>query len=109
MEFNEYQEKAWGTAIYPDRGKNIIYPALWIGGESGEILNKIKKISRDEKNILNSEKKAELIKELGDLLWYIAALATELKINMNDIAEKNIVNLGERKNKGTLHGSGDNR
>ena len=109
MEFNEYQKKAWETAIYPNKGENLWYPALGIGGESGEVLEKIKKILRDYNGKIEDEKKIELIKEMGDLLWYIAALSTELNINLNDIAEKNISKLLSRKEKGTLHGSGDNR
>ena len=109
MNFNEYQKKAFETAIYPDKGDNIIYPAFGIGGETGEVLNKIKKILRDENFSISDEKKDELIKEIGDLLWYIAALSTELKINLNDIAEKNIAKLSSRKERNQLHGSGDNR
>ena len=109
MDFNEYQKKAFETAIYPDKGDNIIYPAFGIGGETGEVLNKIKKILRDENFSISDEKKDELIKEIGDLLWYIAALSTELKINLNDIAEKNIAKLSSRKERNQLHGSGDNR
>ena len=109
MDFNEYQKKAFETAIYPNKGNNIIYPALGMGGEAGEILNKIKKILRDENFSISKEKKDELIKEIGDLLWYIAALSTELKINLNDIAEKNIAKLSSRKERNQLHGSGDNR
>ena|SRR3990167_2843324 len=109
MDFSEYQKKAWETAIYPNKGNNIIYPTLGIGGETGEVLEKIKKIIRDENFSINEEKKEELIKEIGDILWYIAALSTELKLNLNDIAEKNIAKLSSRKERDQLHGSGDNR
>ena len=109
MDFKEYQKKAWETAIYPNKGKNIIYPALGIGGESGEILEKIKKILRDENYKVTEEKKEEIKKEIGDLLWYIAALSTELNINFEEIAEKNIEKLSSRKERNQLHGSGDNR
>ena len=109
MDFNDYQKKAWETAIYPNKGNNIIYPTLGIGGETGEVLEKIKKILRDEKSEISVEKKEELIKEIGDILWYIAALSTELKLNLNDIAEKNITKLSSRKERNQLHGSGDNR
>jgi|SRR3989344_8488037 len=109
MEFNEYQKKAFETAIYPNKGDNIVYPALGIGGETGEVLKKIKKILRDDKSIIEEEKKEELIREIGDVLWYIAALSTELKVNLNEIAEKNIAKILLRKERNKVHGSGDNR
>ena len=109
MNFQEYQEKAWTTAIYPNKGKNITYPALGLGGEAGEVLEKIKKIIRDDNFEITQEKKQELIKEIGDVLWYLAAIASELKIDLNEIAEQNISKLFSRKERNTLHGSGDNR
>lgn len=109
MDFKEYQEKAWETAIYPRKGKNISYPAIGLGGETGEVLEKIKKILRDENEIFTEEKKEEIIKEMGDVFWYLAALSKELNINLNDVAEKNISKLSSRKERGVLHGSGDER
>lgn len=109
MNFQEYQKKAFETAIYPQKGNNIVYPSLGLGGETGEVLEKIKKVIRDENLKINLEKKEELIKELGDVLWYLAALSTELKLDLNDIAEKNILKLSSRKERNLLHGSGDNR
>lgn len=109
MDFNEYQEKAWETAIYPRKGKNFSYPALGLGGETGEVLEKIKKILRDENEKIAEDKKEEIIKEMGDVLWYLAALSKELNINLSDIAEKNISKLSSRKERGVLHGSGDKR
>jgi len=109
MNFNEYQEKAWETAICPRKGKNISYPALGLGGETGEVLDKIKKIFRDENEIIIEEKKEDIANEMGDVLWYLAALSKELNINLNDIAEKNISKLSSRKERGVLNGSGDKR
>jgi len=109
MDFKEYQKKAWETAIYPNKGKNVYYPALGLGGETGEVLEKIKKIMRDENFNVTEEKKEALIKEMGDVIWYLAALCTELELDLNKIAEQNIAKLALRKEKGTLHGSGDNR
>ncbi len=109
MEFNEYQRKAFETAIYPDKGKNIVYPSLGLGGESGEVLEKIKKIIRDKNYKINEKNKEELMKEIGDVLWYIAALCTELKLDLNKVAEKNISKLDSREERNKLHGSGDNR
>jgi NTP pyrophosphatase (non-canonical NTP hydrolase) len=109
MEFDEYQKKAWETAIYPRKGNNITYPALGLGGESGEVLEKIKKILRDENEEISEEKKDELLKEVGDVLWYLAALSSELGLSLNEIAEKNVSKLSSRKERGVLRGSGDNR
>lgn len=109
MEFSEYQKKSWETAIYPKKGNNLVYPALGLGGESGEVLEKIKKMMRNEDFKLNEDKKRELKKEIGDVLWYIASLATELKLDLDDIAVENISKLQSRKERSQLHGSGDNR
>ncbi len=109
MDFKEYQKKAWGTAIHPNKGKNFIYPALGLGGEAGEVLNKVKKIIRDDDSKITETKKEELIKELGDVLWYVSALATELELDLDDIAKFNIERLALRKKQGKLQGSGDNR
>jgi len=109
MDFNEYQKQAWKTAIYPNKGNNIFYPALGLGGECGEVLEKIKKIMRDNEGEISEKKKEELMKEMGDVFWYLAALATELNLNLNEIAEKNISKLNSRKERDVLHGEGDNR
>jgi len=109
MEFNDYQKIAWESAIYPDKGKNIIYPSLGLGGETGEVLEKIKKIMRDGNSKITEEKKTDLIKEIGDVLWYLAALSTELKTDLNEIAKINIDKINSRKERDQIHGSGDNR
>lgn len=108
MDLNEYKKKAWKTAIYPNKGNNIYYPALGLG-EAGEIQNKVKKIMRDDNGKITEEKRKELIKEIGDLLWYIAALANELDVDLNEIAEENIKKLTSRAERGKLKGSGDGR
>lgn len=109
MEFKEYQEKAWSTAIYPNKTNNIYYPTLGLAGETGEVCEKIKKIMRDDNGVVSPEKKELLKKELGDIMWYIAALSTELGIEMDDVAKTNIDKLFSRKERDKLHGSGDNR
>ncbi|WP_353684352.1 nucleoside triphosphate pyrophosphohydrolase family protein [Thermodesulfovibrio sp. 3907-1M] len=104
MTFNEYQEKARRTAIYPE---GWVYPALGLCGEAGEVAEKLKKYIRDGKTC--SEVREELIKELGDVLWYIANLAYEFEISLEEIAEKNIEKLLSRKERNKLHGNGDDR
>jgi NTP pyrophosphatase (non-canonical NTP hydrolase) len=109
MTFEEYQKQARTTAIYPDLGKNFIYPTLGLVGEAGEIAEKIKKVLRDGNGEITDEKRGELNKELGDVLWYIANLSVELGIPLEDIAANNLEKLKSRQERNQLHGSGDNR
>jgi NTP pyrophosphatase (non-canonical NTP hydrolase) len=109
MDFKEYQKKSRKTAVYPNAGNNFVYPVLGLTGESGEVADKIKKVIRDKNGIISKETKEELKKELGDVLWYVSQIASELKIPLNDIAEKNIEKLYSRMKRGRLGGSGDNR
>ena len=109
MKFSEYQKKSRETAIYPDADNNFIYPTLGLVGEAGEVAEKIKKIIRDKHGNLDDETRNEIAKELGDVLWYIAQLSTELNLNLDDIANKNLEKLNNRKARGVLGGSGDNR
>ena len=109
MDFKEYQEKSRKTAIYPKIGENYVYPALGLGDEAGEVLGNIKKIFRDKNGILDDETREEIKKELGDVLWYLTQLSTELEISLDDVAQANIEKLYSRLERGTLQGNGDNR
>ncbi|OYT36403.1 hypothetical protein B6U91_01290 [Candidatus Pacearchaeota archaeon ex4484_71] len=109
MEFNEYQKKAWGTAVYPNKGNNVIYPMLGLGGEAGEVLEKMKKILRDFNGEISDQKKEEMKKELGDVLWYLATISTELGLDFEDVVQTNIKKLASRKEREVIHGEGDNR
>lgn len=109
MNFNEYQNKARETAIYPDLGSNFVYPTLGLSGEAGEVAEKIKKVIRDKGGKISDETRADLQKELGDILWYTAQLATELNISLEDVASGNIEKLHSRQQRNKLHGSGDDR
>jgi NTP pyrophosphatase (non-canonical NTP hydrolase) len=109
MDFKTYQEKAKTTAVYPNVGNNITYPTLGLCSESGEVAGKVKKIFRDDGGIISDEKREILKKEISDCLWYCAALCWELKLDMNEVAEDNIKKLLDRKNRGVIGGSGDNR
>ena len=106
MNINTYQQEAAKTAIYSNK---LIYPTLGLAGEAGEIANKVKKILRDNSGNLQESVREDLICELGDVLWYIAALATDLNVELSEVANKNIEKLNSRKNRGTIGGSGDNR
>jgi len=109
MDFKEYQEKARQTAIYPDKGKNLIYPTLGLVGESGEVAEKVKKLIRDKNMVVDKEFLDSIKKELGDVLWYIAAICSELSLSLEDVAIENIRKLYSRKERDVLHGSGDDR
>jgi NTP pyrophosphatase (non-canonical NTP hydrolase) len=109
MNFNEYQIKARETAVYPNINSNFIYPTLGLVGEAGEVAEKIKKVIRDNNGIISEEKKEEIKKELGDVLWYVANLAKELNIDLDDVAQGNIEKLFSRMERNKIHGDGDNR
>ena len=103
-----YQQVAKQTAIYP-REQAIIYPTLGLTGEAGEVANKVKKIIRDG-TIENHESLIqEISSEIGDCLWYISVLADDIGVKLSDIANGNLEKLANRKKKGTIHGSGDDR
>lgn len=113
MDFNEYQKKSREFAIYPHQGDTFQYPILGLVGEAGEVADKLKKHIRDDgiekPSGLSAEHTQELAKELGDVLWYVAQLSTELQLDMNEVASMNIAKLEARKERGKLQGSGDNR
>lgn len=106
MNFKEYQERANATAIY-DSKFSILYPTLGLTGEAGEVADKVKKIIRDGKSVVNE--RVEIAKELGDVLWYLAAVARDIGVSLDDVAMMNIEKLESRKERGTLQGNGDNR
>lgn len=107
--FEDYDAAAETTAVYPDKGDNLIYPALGLVGEAGEIAEKVKKMIRDDASKLTEERRQALIKELGDVLWYVSALAREIGSSLNEVATQNIRKLYSRMNRDKLHGEGDNR
>jgi len=109
MNFDDYQKLSGETAIYPGRGNNLSYPTLGLAGETGEVAEKVKKLIRDKEGILDDESRAALGKELGDVLWYLAQLCTELDLSMSDVAKANIEKLSSRKKRGQISGDGDDR
>lgn len=110
MEFNEYQKKQNQRKLYPEINPPWIYAALGLSGETGEVLEKLKKVFRDEKDFkITPDKLEDLKKELGDVLWYLSALANDLNLSLDDIAETNLKKIEERIKNGTLRGSGDRR
>ena len=109
MQFIEYQREARKTAIYPNLGHNFIYPTLGLCGESGEVAEKIKKVIRDNEGQISNEVKTKIMNELGDVLWYVANLATELHLNLDIIAQSNIDKLKDRQQRNMIKGDGDVR
>ena len=103
LEMDKYQQQAATTAIY-DQKHAVIYPALGLAAEAGEVANKVKKIMRDGE--LDREGIAD---EIGDCLWYIAALCRDLNIDMETVAYDNLEKLHGRQKRGTLRGNGDKR
>ena len=108
-DFDKYQKNVEKTAIYPGIGKNFIYPTIGLVGEAGEIANKVKKVIRDDKSKIDKKNREELAYELGDVMWYIAQLSTELDLKLSKIIKMNIMKLAKRMKSNTLHGSGDHR
>jgi len=109
MTFQEYQATSRQTAIYPDKGNNFIYPTLGLAGEAGEVAEKIKKIIRDKGGVAGTTEREEIKKELGDVLWYIAQIATELGLSLEEVAQLNIDKLLSRLERNQIGGNGDNR
>lgn len=112
--FEKYAKNANATAIYPNQGQplGLAYAALGLGGEVGEVSEKIKKFLRDkgtEKEITEKELSDFLLYELGDVLWYINALCKEVGISLESVAIANNIKLLSRQKRGKLHGSGDTR
>ena len=117
MNFKEYQTIIKETAIYPsDIG--LAYCAMGLTGEAGEVADKIKKLYRDDnlhtldaahEIILIDTHRYDIAKELGDVLWYVTAMASEIDMSLEEIMEMNYNKLIKRRETNTLHGSGDDR
>jgi NTP pyrophosphatase (non-canonical NTP hydrolase) len=108
MELAEYQALSRHTAEYP-REAWLAYPALGLCGEAGEVAEHAKKAIRDDQGQISDERRAAMAAELGDVLWYVAQLASELELELEQIAQANLAKLRSRQQRGVLSGSGDNR
>ncbi|HEY4996453.1 MAG TPA: nucleoside triphosphate pyrophosphohydrolase family protein [Solirubrobacteraceae bacterium] len=108
MELSEYQRLARRTAQYP-RAAWLAYPALGLAGEAGEVAEHAKKAIRDDGGSISPERRTAMSKELGDVLWYVAQLASELELDLDEIAQGNLEKLLSRQRRGVLSGSGDER
>jgi NTP pyrophosphatase (non-canonical NTP hydrolase) len=120
LQLNDYQKIAHETADYPE-GKvidtkegvehyiNYIYPALGLAEEAGEVAGKYAKAVRDNAGVIDERHKQEIVKELGDVLWFVSELCSSLGVTLSEVAQKNLDKLSSRKERGVIHGSGDNR
>lgn len=109
MTFDDFQHKAMVTAIYPNKGNNLIYPTLGLADEAGEFVGKVKKLMRDRDNVLDGEYVTLMAKELGDVLWYVAACCEEMQISMSGVADMVLYKLKDRAERGVIQGNGDTR
>lgn len=119
LTFNEYQNGALETAQYPEvetindfgglTGTNFVYPVIGLVGEAGEVAEKCKKIIRDKKGLVEETDKQAIKKELGDVLWYVAVLAKEFDLNLDEVAKANYEKLKSRKERNVISGNGDDR
>lgn len=128
LSFGEYQQRTATTAIYGEQIRKILEPlgltetqagpimtllrVSYVSnglGEVGEVQGKIKKIIRDSGGTINDERREQLAGELGDVMWYISQMASELGLSLEEVAQANLDKLSGRKERGTLQGSGDNR
>lgn len=113
MTFDEYSRTANSTSLAPgpqDMTSTVfLAKILGLTGESGEIADKVKKILRDQSGVPTTDDKREIIKELGDVLWYINAICDHMDVPLQQVADMNLQKVLSRKARGVTHGSGDNR
>lgn len=109
MDFADYQRRAARTGGAVDVNHPIVYPTLGLTNEAGEVAGKVKKIFRDRGGVVTDDDRAALTLELGDVLWYLAELCTQLGVSLDDVAAANLRKLEDRTAKGTLSGDGDYR
>jgi NTP pyrophosphatase (non-canonical NTP hydrolase) len=113
MTFEEYQKQAITTLTkdhaYGDISAELLAQILGLVGESGEVAEKVKKLIRDKNGELSAEAKQELLKELGDILWYVNIVAHLLGSNIEAVARGNLEKVLSRNSRGVVKGSGDNR
>ena len=110
MTLDDYQKEALVTALWSgDNLKDLSHWVLGVTGEAGEIAEKVKKLIRDFEGELTDEARHELMKEIGDVMWYLAVLAEHLGYTFDEVGKHNIAKLRDRQARNKLHGSGDNR
>jgi NTP pyrophosphatase (non-canonical NTP hydrolase) len=104
MDMHTYQGYVSSTAVYP-HDQAVVHPVLGLAGEAGEVAGKLSKWLRGDGEL----DREGLAYELGDCLWFIAAVALDLGYTLEEIAEMNVAKLQKRAAEGTIKGTGDNR
>jgi NTP pyrophosphatase (non-canonical NTP hydrolase) len=113
MDFNTYGKQALTTRLsgqsYGEISPELMDAVLGLVGESGEVAEKFKKLIRDKAGALSGEDKTEIVKELGDILWYINSVSESIGSSLEEVAAKNVEKIMSRKERGVSRGDGDNR
>ena len=113
MNIQEYSDKAITTLLgeheITDMDATLLSQVFGLVGESGEVAEKFKKLIRDKRGVISDEDKQEILKELGDILWYINSVSHILGSSLEEVAQKNLDKVLSRKERGVTRGSGDNR
>jgi NTP pyrophosphatase (non-canonical NTP hydrolase) len=107
--FDEYQSAPRRTWRLIPTEVPIVYPTLGLVNEAGEVSGKIKKILRDKGGHISEEDREGLKQELGDVLWYLTQICTELNLSLEEVAEANYAKLLSRLERGRIGGEGDKR
>jgi len=108
MNFKEYQKIAHETAVYNDDDA-VIYTALGLVNEAGEVAGKVKKYIRGDELPEFIGWDSLVADELGDVLWYLAECCTAWGLDFDLLASNNAKKLASRAERGVLKGSGDKR
>ena len=108
-DFEDYQRAASRTGAPVVTDHPVIYPTLGLTNEAGEVAGKVKKIFRDRGGVITADDREALKLELGDVLWYLAEICTQLDLRLEDVAAANIAKLRGRVERGTMAGEGDER
>ena len=113
MKFDDYQEKAAKYDLFEPtadlKAVGLMEKVLGLSGEAGETADKIKKILRDKDGKMSDEDKMAVVKELGDVMWYLSGISRYLGVPLSEVAELNLDKLESRYQRNKLHGSGDER
>jgi NTP pyrophosphatase (non-canonical NTP hydrolase) len=109
FDFERYQLAAAWTGGPVGVDHPVVFPVLGLTNEAGEVAGKVKKIFRDRGGVITPEDREALKLELGDVLWYLAEICTQLDIKLEDVAQANIEKIRGRRARGTLAGDGDAR
>ena len=106
---DDYQKASRSTWSLIKTDHPIVYPTLGLANEAGEVAGKIKKIFRDKGGVIGAAERETLKHELGDVLWYLTQICTELELTLEEVAATNLGKLASRQARGTLYGEGDVR